>query len=36
LRAFCARRGITYASAFGASHLDETMTQEFPRLGVMH
>jgi uncharacterized protein (DUF58 family) len=35
LRAFCIRRGIMYAPAFGASQLYETMTREFPRLGVM-
>lgn len=36
LRDFCTRRGIMYAPAFGASHLDETMSREFPRLGVIH
>ena len=36
LRDFCARRGILYAQAFGASHLDEIITREFPRLGVMN
>jgi uncharacterized protein (DUF58 family) len=35
LSAFCARRGIMYAPAFGASHLDDIMTREFPRLGVI-
>jgi hypothetical protein len=31
----CSRYGITYASAFGASHLDDIVTREFPRLGVI-
>jgi uncharacterized protein (DUF58 family) len=35
LSAFCTRRGIMYSPAFGASHLDEIMTREFPRLGVI-
>ncbi|HVC43616.1 MAG TPA: DUF58 domain-containing protein [Candidatus Binataceae bacterium] len=35
LSAFCGRRGIMYATAFGASHLDEIMKREFPRLGVI-
>jgi hypothetical protein len=35
LREFCSRRGITYARAFGASHLDQIMADEFPRLGVI-
>jgi hypothetical protein len=35
LRDFCTRRGIMYAPAFGASQLDETMSREFPQLGVM-
>jgi uncharacterized protein (DUF58 family) len=35
LRLFCNRRGIIYAPAFGASHLDEIMAREFPRLGVI-
>jgi uncharacterized protein (DUF58 family) len=35
LRLFCAGRGIVYAPAFGASHLDEIMAREFPRLGVI-
>jgi uncharacterized protein (DUF58 family) len=35
LSAFCSRRAIMYAPAFGASHLDEIMTREFPRLGVI-
>ena len=35
LRDFCATRGIMYSSAFGASHLDEIMAREFPRLGVI-
>lgn len=35
LREFCSRRGIVYAPAFGASHLDDIMTREFPRLGVI-
>lgn len=32
---FCARRGITYMPAFGAARLDEILTREFPRFGVM-
>jgi uncharacterized protein (DUF58 family) len=32
---FCARRGVTYMPAFGASRLDEILTREFPRFGVM-
>lgn len=35
LRGFCARRGIMYAPAFGASRIDEIMAREFPRLGVI-
>jgi uncharacterized protein (DUF58 family) len=35
LAAFCVAHGIVYARAFGASHLDEIVTREFPRLGVM-
>ncbi len=35
LSTFCTRRGIMYAPAFGASHLDEIMAREFPRLGVI-
>jgi uncharacterized protein (DUF58 family) len=35
LLAFCGRRGITYAAAFGASHFDEIISREFPRLGVI-
>lgn len=35
LRDFCSHRGIIYAPAFGASHLDEIMAREFPRLGVI-
>ncbi|MGH7933646.1 MAG: DUF58 domain-containing protein [Candidatus Binataceae bacterium] len=35
LRDFCSRRGIVYASAFGASRLHDIMTREFPRLGVI-
>jgi uncharacterized protein (DUF58 family) len=34
LSGFCTRRGITYAPAFGASHLDEIIERELPRLGV--
>jgi uncharacterized protein (DUF58 family) len=34
LRGFCQRRGIMYSPAFGASHLDEIVAREFPRLGV--
>ena len=36
LSAFCTRRGIMYAPAFGVSHLDEIMAREFPRLGVIN
>jgi uncharacterized protein (DUF58 family) len=35
LREFCASRGIMYSPAFGASHLDEIMARELPRLGVI-
>jgi uncharacterized protein (DUF58 family) len=35
LAAFCASHGIVYARAFGASHFDDIVMQEFPRLGVM-
>jgi uncharacterized protein (DUF58 family) len=35
IAAFCARRGITYMPAFGAARLDEIITREFPRFGVM-
>ena len=35
LRRFCTERGIVYAPAFGATHLDEIMVREFPRLGVI-
>jgi len=35
LSGFCARRGIMYAPAFGASRMDEIMAREFPRLGVI-
>jgi len=36
LSGFCTRRGMMYAQAFGASHLNEIVTREFPRLGVMN
>jgi len=32
---FCARRGVTYMPAFGASRLEEILAREFPRFGVM-
>ncbi|MGH8013902.1 MAG: DUF58 domain-containing protein [Candidatus Binataceae bacterium] len=35
LREFCTRRDITYAPAYGASRLEQIMTREFPRLGVI-
>ncbi len=35
LAAFCATRGIVYARAFGASHFDDIVMREFPRLGVV-
>ena len=35
LAAFCAANGIVYARAFGASHFDEIVMREFPRLGVV-
>jgi uncharacterized protein (DUF58 family) len=35
LAAFCAANGILYARAFGASHFDDIVMREFPRLGVM-
>lgn len=35
LAAFCATRGILYARAFGASHFDDIVMREFPRLGVV-
>jgi uncharacterized protein (DUF58 family) len=35
LAAFCASHGIVYARAFGASHFDDIVTREFPRLGVV-
>jgi uncharacterized protein (DUF58 family) len=35
LAAFCAANGIVYARAFGASHFDDIVMREFPRLGVM-
>ncbi len=36
LSEFCSHRGIMHAPAFGASHLDEIMSREFPRLGVIN
>jgi len=36
LSAFCTRRGIMYAPAFGVSHLDDIMARQFPRLGVIN
>jgi uncharacterized protein (DUF58 family) len=35
LREYCIRRDVTYAPAFGVSRLDQFMTQEFPRLGII-
>jgi uncharacterized protein (DUF58 family) len=35
LSGFCSRYGIRYAPAFGASHLDDIIAREFPRLGVI-
>jgi uncharacterized protein (DUF58 family) len=35
LSSFCAANGIVYARAFGASHFDDIVMREFPRLGVM-
>lgn len=33
LRSFCAQHGILYSQAFGASHLNEIVEREFPRIG---
>ena len=33
--AFCRANGIVYAQAFGASHFDDIVMREFPRLGLM-
>jgi hypothetical protein len=35
LGAFCAANGIVYAQAFGASHFNDVVMREFPRLGVV-
>jgi uncharacterized protein (DUF58 family) len=35
LAAFCAANAVAYARAFGASHFDDIVMREFPRLGVM-
>ena len=35
LGAFCAANGIIYAQAFGASHFNDVVMREFPRLGVV-
>jgi uncharacterized protein (DUF58 family) len=35
LSQFCARRGIVYAQAFGASNLDAVLARELPRLGII-
>jgi uncharacterized protein (DUF58 family) len=35
LGAFCAANGIVYARAFGASHFNDVVMREFPRLGVV-
>lgn len=35
LRRFCEEHAIVYAAAFGARNLDQIMTGEFPRLGVV-
>ncbi len=33
--AFCGANGIAYARAFGASHFEDIVMREFPRLGVL-
>ncbi len=33
--AFCGASGIAYARAFGASHFEDIVMREFPRLGVL-
>ncbi|MBF6567898.1 MAG: DUF58 domain-containing protein [Candidatus Binataceae bacterium] len=35
LRDFCQRHAITYVRAFGAASVDQVITREFPRLGVV-
>src|SRR3984893_13472409 len=35
LGAFCAANGIVYAQAVGASHFNDVVMREFPRLGVV-
>ena len=35
MNSFCARHGIVYSRAFGASNLDAIISREFPRLGVI-
>lgn len=35
LAAFCAANAISYAQAFGASHFDDIVMREFPRLGIV-
>ena len=35
VNSFCARHGIVYSRAFGASNLDAIISREFPRLGVI-
>jgi hypothetical protein len=35
LNSFCSRHGIAYARAFGVANLDEIISREFPRLGVI-
>jgi uncharacterized protein (DUF58 family) len=35
LAAFCAANGMLYARAFGASHFEDIVMREFPRLGMV-
>lgn len=35
VRDYCDRNAITYVQAFGAPNLDQIMTREFPRLGLV-
>jgi hypothetical protein len=35
IAAFCAANGIVYARAFGASHFDDIVMRELPRLGMV-
>jgi uncharacterized protein (DUF58 family) len=36
LKGFCHRNSIAYVPAFGAAKFETTVTQEFPRLGLVH